>query len=352
MTYDLSQPPVSSDILLRAGPILIGALLSWALLGVSTVQLYIYHVASLRDRWIFVVSVYAIFALDVVQSILAIVIAWQTLCAGWGRPSSLRFPGSAFNDVPLVSSIISFWVQIFYAWRIYQLGRWKILPVVIIVTGLAQTAAAFAVTILFGLVEDIKLLHETRLVAVHSLWLGGSAFTDITIMLSMAYLLYNAKQQHVFFERSGRTMNRLIRLTVETGCACAICAVVELGLFLGKPNTNLHFVFAMVLSKVYSNSLMTSLNSRAHIGRHDSEPLSPSGVMIPPLSPYRTALRNDSDPHRCMSVHISKPLGTSESLSVDAPDTVGDTKAGQRGWDMIEMSDLTPPPVVHKDTTM
>lgn len=37
-------------------------------------------------------------------------------------------------------------------------------------------------------------------------------------------------------------VNRLIKLTVETGCACAISAVLELGFFLGIPSTNIHLI--------------------------------------------------------------------------------------------------------------
>ncbi len=44
------------------------------------------------------------------------------------------------------------------------------------------------------------------------------------------------------FERSGLMVNRLIRLTVETGCACALTAVLELSFFLGMPETNIHLI--------------------------------------------------------------------------------------------------------------
>ena len=40
-------------------------------------------------------------------------------------------------------------------------------------------------------------------------------------------------------------MRRLIRLTVETGLACALCAVIVLALFLGSPDTNLQVVLCV-----------------------------------------------------------------------------------------------------------
>ncbi|TFK91950.1 hypothetical protein K466DRAFT_481589 [Polyporus arcularius HHB13444] len=271
MADDPSQPPVSPEILLRIGPILIGALLSWMLFGISTVQLYIYHVSFPRDRKAIVWSVYTIFALDVFQSIVVASEAWQTLCAGWGRPVNLQFPGWTFTGLPIVSSVVSVWVQLFYAWRIYQLGKWRVVPIIIIITALAQAGGACAIAISFIWLKDIERLHDTNMFARTIVWLGGGAITDMTIMSSMCYLLYSVKQRTKAFERSGLMVNRLIRLTVETGCACALSAVLELAFFLGMPETNIHLILSLTVCSVYSNTLMTSLNSRAKLGGRGSE---------------------------------------------------------------------------------
>ena len=106
---------------------LIGALLSWMLFGISIVQLCastslpcrlassvlfladtlsdIFHVSFPKERRAILVSVYTIFALDIFQSIVVACEAWQTLCAGWGRPINLQFPGWTFTGLPIVSSI-------------------------------------------------------------------------------------------------------------------------------------------------------------------------------------------------------------------------------------------------------
>ncbi|KAI0311431.1 hypothetical protein OF83DRAFT_761819 [Amylostereum chailletii] len=234
------------------------------LLGISIVQLYIYHLSFPRERWMIQTTVYTIFALDIFQSVVVGASAWQTLCTGWGRPINLQFPGWTFTALPIVSSIVAAWVQIFYAWRIWQLGRWRIVPCAIIVVALAQTGGACAIGIQFIWLHNIERLHDTNMYARTIIWLGGGALADVMIMTSMVYLLYAARRRSRV-ERSGRMINRLIRLTVETGTACAFSAILELGFFLGIPQTNLHLLIALMLSKVYSNTLMTSLNSRADI---------------------------------------------------------------------------------------
>ena len=53
--------------------------------------------------------------------------------------------------------------------------------------------------------------------------------------------LYSAKRLSMGrFEHSEFIVNRLMRLTVETGLACALTALLELAFFLGLPNTNVH----------------------------------------------------------------------------------------------------------------
>lgn len=51
-------------------------------------------------------------------------------------------------------------------------------------------------------------------------------------------------------------------MTVETGSLTAFCAVMELFLFLKWKENNLHMIPALALSKLYSNTLIATLNSR------------------------------------------------------------------------------------------
>ncbi|PIL27160.1 hypothetical protein GSI_10301 [Ganoderma sinense ZZ0214-1] len=262
MSDGSSPSPVPEETILEIGPILVGALLSWMLLGISTVQLYIYHVSFPNDRRLIQAAVYVIYLLDIFQSIVAASQAWQFLVAGWGRHINLEFPGWTFTALPIVSSLVSLGVQTFYAWRVWQLGRWRVVPCIIILTALISAGAACAVAIRFAFTRSIASLHATSAFIPAILWLGAAAVADILIMSSMLYLLYAVKQRTRPFERSEFVVNRLIKLTVETGSACAVSALVQLGLFSGMPRTNVHLVLALVLSKVYSNALMTSLNAR------------------------------------------------------------------------------------------
>ena len=65
--------------------------------------------------------------------------------SGCGRPSDL----SRSADAPfLCDVVVSVWVQIFYAWRIYQLSKWRLVPLVIVIVSSSR----------YGLYDDERLM--------------------------------------------------------------------------------------------------------------------------------------------------------------------------------------------------
>ncbi|KAI0683531.1 hypothetical protein C8Q76DRAFT_762787 [Earliella scabrosa] len=323
--------PVDTATVLQIGPILIGGLLSWMLFGISIVQLYIYHVSfGFRDHRFIQVSVYTIFLLDIFQSIVAANEGWQTLIAGWGRPENLRYPGWTFIALPIVSTFVSMWVQTFYAWRIRQLGRWTVVPGMIVLTALIQAGGAWALAIGFAFTKDITSLHETRMYARAILWLGGGAFTDITIMCSMLYLLYAVKQRIRSFEPSELMVNRLIRLSIETGSACALSAILQLILFLGVPETNIHLVVALILSKIYSNTLMSSLNARP--SKSASKRMKSGNLTFRQSQSRSDGIESRASHTHPVAIHITR------EVEVDGSTAGEEDKVGQ-SWE-IELEDV------------
>jgi len=232
--------------------------MSFMLFGISIVQLYLYNLQFSGDKPLVQITVYMVFILDIFQSVTVWALAWHALCTGWGRVAALTFPGWTFSAVPAVSGIIAAWVQIFYAWRISVMVKWRFIPILIVLIALAQAGAALSIAISFIPLKSILLLHGMFPRTI--VWLGGAALADVIILLSMVYVLYAAKKHA--FGRTEKVLNRLIRSTVETGLVTTLCATLELGFFLGYGTTNIHVLFALMLSKLYSNALMTSLNSR------------------------------------------------------------------------------------------
>ncbi|KZV61896.1 hypothetical protein PENSPDRAFT_739648 [Peniophora sp. CONT] len=253
---------VVPDMTLIVGPIYLGALMGYLVFGITIVQLYIYYVSFSKENWWLVFTVYGVFLVDLVQSVAIAASGWNAAVSGWGRQESIEFPGWPLIVIPGVSSTVAAWVQIFYAWRIHRFGAWKIIPIIIIFLALAQTGAAWAIGIQYSFTKSVASLHLTSMFARTIIWLGGGTIADLLIMCSMVKLLTAARNDSHVVGKTELLINRLIRLSVETGFACVITAVVEMILFLALPDNNLHLFFSFLLSKVYGVTLMVNLNSR------------------------------------------------------------------------------------------
>ncbi|ETW76173.1 hypothetical protein HETIRDRAFT_412317 [Heterobasidion irregulare TC 32-1] len=123
--------PVPSGVLLLIGPVLIGGFFSWLLYGILIVQIYLYYITYTRDRILIKITVYGLFLVETFQSGIVVQMAWKWMVAGWGRQVALVEPGWAYNFIPITTAVVSLWVQSFYTWRIYALGKgllvWKII---------------------------------------------------------------------------------------------------------------------------------------------------------------------------------------------------------------------------------
>ncbi|KAJ3566623.1 hypothetical protein NP233_g6880 [Leucocoprinus birnbaumii] len=166
-------------------------------------------------------------------------------------------------DGPFVDAVIALTVQLVYCWRIWVLGRWRIVPVVIAILAFGGCASGMFVGIhdaITGMVEPVDRIMD-------DIWLFLTAVTDIVIAVSMAYLLLrfrSTKTNH----NTMAVVKRILALTVETNAVTTILAIVLITMFLvpsiAPPKTNLYFVIGWNLGKLYSNCFMVLLNQRLY----------------------------------------------------------------------------------------
>ncbi|VDB94044.1 unnamed protein product [Peniophora sp. CBMAI 1063] len=304
------------DMTLIVGPIYLGVIVGYLVFGISIVQLYIYYVSfSKENRWI-VGSVYGVFLADLLQSITIAAMGWRFGVSGWGHPELLQFPGWPLVIVPGISSLVAAWVQAFYAWRIYRFGAWRIIPITIIFFALAQTGAAWGIGIQFAIMKNVESLHLPSMFARTIIWLGGGSIADLLIMCSMVKLLMAARNRDNGILKTELLINKLLRLTVETGFACVMTAVVELILFLVYSDNNLHLFFSVLLSKVYAVTLMVNLNSRRTRLWNRTATEDP---MTLPTSIFSVAGIESRQPVHPTVVHVTSQVEQSSEGSYDMP---------------------------------
>ncbi|KAH9922716.1 uncharacterized protein B0H18DRAFT_1016612 [Fomitopsis serialis] len=250
---------MSTSVNLLSGPELVGSLLNYGLQGVLIAQVYIYHVCFPNDPLSLKAFVYGICIFELVQTALCSVDSFHVYVWGYGDQvdNLLSFYNGWFT-ICVMAGLVSAAVQSFFAWRILMMSRYRWLCAFIVTISLTQMSAA----IVSGVKMKALTTDEDEAVIIPYIdtWLAGSALTDSVIAISMTLLLTRAKTG---IRRSDAIIDRLIALGIETGTFTAVVAILDLLFFTIKPRTYLHSTPVLVLSKLYSNTLLINFNNRA-----------------------------------------------------------------------------------------
>ncbi|KZT05784.1 uncharacterized protein LAESUDRAFT_813307 [Laetiporus sulphureus 93-53] len=155
-----------------------------------------------------------------------------------------------------MAGIIGLQVQLFYAWRIRQLTGKKWLVGLIVTLSVIGCLMALGTAI--GIAFRPEITQLDRYKQFVSTWLAAAACADITISVSLIYYLHTRRTG---LPRTDTLITRLIQLTMSYGLLTSSFALIDIIAFFADSG-GLHLAFNYTLCKLYSNSMMSSLNSR------------------------------------------------------------------------------------------
>ncbi|CAE6502734.1 unnamed protein product [Rhizoctonia solani] len=173
--------------------------------------------------------------------------------------------------------MVSSSTQCFFAWRIAKLTGHAWMGWAIAFSAFVQFIAGTATAIGTFIVQDFARFQELRVSVI--IWLALSALTDVVITCILTWYLHTHRTG---FSKTDDVITRLVRLTVQTGLITTVWATTDLIVYLCWSN-NMHLLFQLPLCKLYTNSLMSTLNSRAGWGgsfsasTENPDPMSRSG---------------------------------------------------------------------------
>ncbi|ESK90888.1 hypothetical protein Moror_16474 [Moniliophthora roreri MCA 2997] len=270
-------PGIPSDISYSTGPIITTFMLGQILYGVQILQVYLYYLSFPKDKPFVKAMVYTVFFLDTLQTVIFFRDAFQVFGYGFGDVANFKKAHLSGFSVPILTGMVSFIVQGFYAYQLRILSRSKILVGVIIAVSLIQLIASIVEGVLVFKINDLANLQRLSFIQC-TVWLAGSALCDTIIAVAMTYYLMKASNG---MKSTNLLIKRLIRLVIETGTATATVAIIDCILFVGVQRYPFHTLPSRCLAKVYANTLMVILNSRIRIaGSRDETKLNPSVVNV------------------------------------------------------------------------
>jgi len=185
---------------------------------------------------------------------------WEFVVPNFGRPEIFVHLPWPYSTTPIFICLASVPIQIFLAYRIKGLSHSWILFIALATLSLAQGACGFAGGVLATINPDPA--HLESLVPVATSWISIAVLADVCITLSLFYFLRRSKTG---FKKTDNIIERLIRTAIETSSIGAIFCIIDVIVFTTRINTNLHFFFALPQGRIYTNTLMMTLNSRANL---------------------------------------------------------------------------------------
>ncbi|TBU55409.1 hypothetical protein BD310DRAFT_933785 [Dichomitus squalens] len=256
---NMTQP--SMDLL--AGPQIIGFLLAWGLQGALTVQVYLYHLSFPEDSRAVKTLVYLVLIYEWVQTGLVTSAATDVYVYSFGSVASVLDYHNTWFSVPIMSAVISFVVQCYFCWRIWTFSRLKVVTGVALFLSFSQMVLGVAGGITLHIIKA-GAVGDTINRPIVAAGLFTAVVADVIIAASMTVLLLRSRSG---IKRSDDVILRLVRLGIETGAMTATVTLVYALLFVVYTDNLLFECPGLILPKLYSNTLLVSLNNRAYVRR-------------------------------------------------------------------------------------
>ncbi|KAH9064493.1 hypothetical protein EDB87DRAFT_1829200 [Lactarius vividus] len=261
MAESSGSPTTSPDAIKIAAPLLFGPVFNWALYGVLCVQIYVYSYNFPMDRRLLKSLVYFVFLLETIQTALTGADIYYWFVAGFGNAERLWNPHFTPIDVPIIGAVISFVVQGYFCYRIWVLNkRSSWICWIIAVAAVTQSAGG-----IWASIEPLTVEKYAAPKAAICLWAISSALADVLIAVAMTLLLRRASGNFSNF-----VLTRVVRLTIETNALTATLVITSLVLYVTFPNRIYYIYLVELWGKVYSNTLLVSLNNRIYLRDYQS----------------------------------------------------------------------------------
>ncbi|KAL0959229.1 hypothetical protein HGRIS_014505 [Hohenbuehelia grisea] len=239
------------------GPIVVAVLLNVLLYGVCILQFSTYYAAKFADRPVIKMLVVWVFLLDSVHVSASAYLLWHFVVSNFTEISVLTEAPWPFSFTPIMTSLASCPIQVFLAWRIHQFAKSQKLLFSLMGLSLAQLSVGVATAV--QAIQRRNINNYRPLVSMVDAWLGLTVVCDIAITM---LLWYHLSKSRTGFTHTDGVIMRLIRSSIETAAFGTFFCIMNLVAFTASSSTNFHTIFAFPLGRIYTITLLLTLNSR------------------------------------------------------------------------------------------
>ncbi|GAW06687.1 hypothetical protein LENED_008627 [Lentinula edodes] len=268
------------------GVLEIGILISGVLFGVVTTQVYVYHKNFPKDSlWLQLGLVDGMWLIELGHTMCIFHAIYFYTVANYGDPKALLVAPVTLGIAVVLHGITTILVQAYFTYRIFRFSKKPyLIPIFSTFLMFAQLLAVTTLSAEAIKVAQISLglyLEKWEWLLLTTLWLRVAA--DLTISSSLVFFLY--RQRDNAYKSTVLVVDRLIRWTIETGVVtryllyiaiagkalperlhlCSMLGIILVISYLTAKENFAWLALFMVLPKVFSNTLLANMNSRASL---------------------------------------------------------------------------------------
>ncbi|PPQ98171.1 hypothetical protein CVT26_003217 [Gymnopilus dilepis] len=170
--------------------------------------------------------VYGVYVLELVQTGIVAVTFFRAFGTGFGDYAFLDQIGPSWFSIPILSGLVAFLADIFYAYRISVLAESYWVAGSVVFLAITQLAGSIAQGVEMQQVGLFSGLLGTQFKVATAFWNGGSALCDVIIAVCMAFYL-TRRGSELGMPSTQRLLRRVVTLIIGSGAATASIAILN-----------------------------------------------------------------------------------------------------------------------------
>jgi len=242
------------------GALYIGILTSIGLLGITTLQTWLYYQRFPKDPILLRFIVAGVWILELLHSVCGAHALYHYVILNWGNPLALEQSIWSLDITLPLTAFVETTVRAFFMWRIWIVsGNNWIFPSIIATFGLGAFACTIGTYILSVIKKNFADFgHITHVVSTTGL--AFSIAADLTVTCTLCYYL---NHRRTGFSKTNQLLNRLIFFAVNIGLLTSMTDIAVLVCSSALMGESLAYLAVYeIVSKFYANSLLATLNIR------------------------------------------------------------------------------------------
>ncbi|OJA18502.1 hypothetical protein AZE42_07593 [Rhizopogon vesiculosus] len=286
------------------GAILLGGFIATILSGIITAQVFNYIKRYPSDTARTKAIVGLTWILDSIHTALVCTTSWIYMIQWFGDEDKIdNIPIPLATSVAL-TAFLTLIVHCFFAHRIHKLTHndWRISVPIVVFAFLRLVAA---------IISTVEMIHLQTLSAfrrdvgwVFTVGLSLSCVVDVLVALVLCVTLRSSRSS---YSNMDRIINSIILYTLENNSLTSAATIISMICWVTMPNLvflGIHFV----LSKLYANSLLATLNSRKQLQEERSRGVLSNELPVAFPGRYQSKYSRRMDPSNKLEINVERTI--------------------------------------------